>query len=435
MRRPCSAMRGEGVAVIVDAGERRGQRPTACPPPGRVVVIDRVRVDSPGRPREGPQCWCHVRGWVTQAECAEVDDRSEQTAIDDEFARLEISVLLTRTAPLQLPAPVRGCCRVRRPPWPRAHGWDTCRRARGWLDRAAPRTGPRQVGADVSTWPVRSRPDPSSGPTVHMLEDAAGPAALASADLVVIATDTGRHVADAVAGPRCRRRAGPRREAGRTPADDARDLCTTHPRAQAVWVAAPLRAHEAFRHLYRARRPPRRGGSAHVWSQSWLPDWRPERDYRESYSARADEGGVLRDLVHEIDYADGALRPAAPARRVTWIDTGPLDIDAEQAATLLWQTGRFDVTAPARLRHSSDHARRPRPLPRRRARVGRRARRRASHHDADGEVMEQVFQHDLDRDIVMGTQARAALDLRPTTPTDERLARGAPATLATASRR
>ena len=52
------------------------------------------------------------------------------------------------------------------------------------------------------------------------------------------------------------------------------------------------------------------------------------------------------------------------------------------------------------------------------------------HTTPDGEVMEQVFEHDLDRDIVMGTQARAALDLRPTAPADERLARGAPATLA-----
>ena len=52
------------------------------------------------------------------------------------------------------------------------------------------------------------------------------------------------------------------------------------------------------------------------------------------------------------------------------------------------------------------------------------------HTTPGGEVTEQVFEHDLDRDFVMGTQARAALDLRPTAPADERLARGAPATLA-----
>ena len=47
--------------------------------------------------------------------------------------------------------------------------------------------------------------------------------------------------------------------------------------------------------------------SAHVSCQSWLPDWRPGRDYRESYSARADEGGALRDLVPELDYATALL--------------------------------------------------------------------------------------------------------------------------------
>jgi predicted dehydrogenase len=288
----------------------------------------------------------------------------------------------------------------------------------------------RQVGAEVALWPVRDRGvgpaavDEATG--ARLLDDRSGAAALREA-FVVVATDSARHVDDAVEALD----AGAAKvlvEKPVAPTVVAAKALSEHPRHLDVWVAAPLRAHEAFRHLNRLVGRLRWGGSAHLWAQSWLPDWRPDRDYRESYSARRDEGGVLRDLIHEIDYASVLFgEPSLLGASVA--TDGPLDIDSEQAATLLWTAGGFDVMA--RL----DYITRP---PTRGVVVHSPdgllewdvVRATVRHTTFDGDATEQVFDRDLDRDIVMGAQARAALELRPSSPADERIARGAPATLA-----
>ncbi len=66
----------------------------------------------------------------------------------------------------------------------------------------------------------------------------------------------------------------------------------------------------------------------------WLPDWRAGRDYRQSYSAHRDQGGgVIFDLVHEIDsaiylFGEIALGQAAASRNSS------LEIDSDDAATI-----------------------------------------------------------------------------------------------------
>ena len=50
--------------------------------------------------------------------------------------------------------------------------------------------------------------------------------------------------------------------------------------------------------------------SVQVYVGQYLPDWRPQQDYRNSYSvSRAQGGGVLRDLSHELDYLNWLFGP------------------------------------------------------------------------------------------------------------------------------
>lgn len=76
-----------------------------------------------------------------------------------------------------------------------------------------------------------------------------------------------------------------------------------------VAVAYPLRCHPALMAL-KAELDEQQVLAAQFYVGQYLPDWRPGRDYRETYSAHADQGGgVLRDLSHELDLANWLLGP------------------------------------------------------------------------------------------------------------------------------
>jgi predicted dehydrogenase len=75
--------------------------------------------------------------------------------------------------------------------------------------------------------------------------------------------------------------------------------------------------------------------SAQIQTGQYLPDWHPGRDYRQSYSARRDAGGgVILDLIHELDYAywffgDAARVFAFSGKR------GDLQIETEDTAEIM----------------------------------------------------------------------------------------------------
>lgn len=283
------------------------------------------------------------------------------------------------------------------------------------------------LGADVYGWPVRPRSGTLGG--IPLVGDAEGVALLPHADLVVVATDTARHIDDALGALRQGAAKVLLEKPVSATADAARPLVDEPHSASRVFVAAPLRAHLGFLEFCRRVEALPAPRTAHVFSQSWLPDWRPARDYRESYSARADEGGVLRDLVHEIDYAVVALgSPSSSSVRAVIERDGPLQLEAEQGATLLWRTPTATVTM--RLDYTTRPARRGALVTSAEGSVqwdpisGS-----VTSTSSDGRLETRDFADDRDRNTVMARQARAALDLAPDGPAETLLAAGAPATL------
>lgn len=113
-------------------------------------------------------------------------------------------------------------------------------------------------------------------------------------------------------------------------------------RSMNVFVAYNLRFHpviQAVRDFLRNENPV----SAHAYAGQYLPLWRPGTDYRDSYSARRQQGGgVLRDLSHELDYLLwllGNWRGATAAGG----HFSSLEIDSDDVFAVMMNTERCPV--------------------------------------------------------------------------------------------
>lgn len=83
--------------------------------------------------------------------------------------------------------------------------------------------------------------------------------------------------------------------------------------------------------------------SCQIYVGQYLPQWRPQRDYRESYSAHKNEGGgVLLDLSHELDYLNWIF---GAWKRLTALggQLSELEIDSEDIVSVLMETEKCPV--------------------------------------------------------------------------------------------
>ena len=115
--------------------------------------------------------------------------------------------------------------------------------------------------------------------------------------------------------------------------DSMVDLKVTH---NEVYVGYNLRFHPMIDKIKKICID-RRLWNIHVFCGSYLPDWRPGRDYRETSSAKRDSGGVLLDLSHELDYVQWLAGPLEVEHAVNK-KVSDLDIDSDDLLLLSGRT-------------------------------------------------------------------------------------------------
>jgi len=164
-----------------------------------------------------------------------------------------------------------------------------------------------------------------------------GQAALLGATHAIIATDTRRHGADVMDAVKAGCQVLVEKPMGADAEAARATLNAVRAAGRDLWVGCCLRFQEGLTNFRDRLSHIGRVHSVVVACRSWLPDWRPKRPYVNSYSARAEDGGALRDLIHEIDYCGWLFGwPRAVRARVR--NLRRLGIAAEETADLLWET-------------------------------------------------------------------------------------------------
>lgn len=161
-------------------------------------------------------------------------------------------------------------------------------------------------------------------------------------DLVVVANPTSLHLKTLTAALR----AGCHVYVEKPVAHEKRHLSGltryVDPRGPRVLVGCQLRMHLGLRKIEEWMQQGRLGKiySVQVDLGEYLPDWHPWEDYRQSYAARADQGGgVILTLIHELDYLYWLFGKPKSVFAVGGHRTS-LEVTAEDTALISFETER-----------------------------------------------------------------------------------------------
>ncbi|HTK19653.1 MAG TPA: Gfo/Idh/MocA family oxidoreductase [Mucilaginibacter sp.] len=111
-----------------------------------------------------------------------------------------------------------------------------------------------------------------------------------------------------------------------------------------TYVACNLRFHPCIQFLKKSALENKNINEVNIYCGSYLPDWRPGKDFNKIYSANESEGGgVHLDLFHEMDYACWLFGfPISHHGFRSNVST--LNIDASDYANYLLSYSKFNIS-------------------------------------------------------------------------------------------
>ncbi|MBN2381419.1 Gfo/Idh/MocA family oxidoreductase [bacterium] len=166
----------------------------------------------------------------------------------------------------------------------------------------------------------------------------------AGADAVIIATDTARHVDDVLQALNLGFHVLCEKPLAISPAPINELIKSATLNKCCLKVAYCLRFDQGLQR-FRALLPAIGDIHAvHCECRSFLPDWRPGRDYKESYSAQPEQGGILLDMSHELDYLLWLFGPISSVWGQTG-NTGRLNIASEEWAQAIIQCDQGPIVS------------------------------------------------------------------------------------------
>jgi predicted dehydrogenase len=110
-----------------------------------------------------------------------------------------------------------------------------------------------------------------------------------------------------------------------------------------TYIGCNLRFHPSIVFL-KEKIKDKRINEVNIYAGSYLPDWRPGKDFKSIYSAQKEMGGgVHLDLFHEIDYASWIFGMPLTSRTYT-SSKSSLNINAVDYANSLWNYEGFNLS-------------------------------------------------------------------------------------------